>query len=62
MLPDVHTYDALPLFGVAVAGFAAEATPAAAAEPDGKQKVVEQVLGDASGDDGALIGCVICMF
>lgn len=55
LFPDVHTYDALPVFGIVFAAFATAAPTAL----EGKQKVVEHVLGDASGDDGALIGCVI---
>lgn len=73
LVPAEHTYDPLPLVGVAEM-----AASAAAAEPEGKEKAVGLPLippplpppppllvlllrapGEANGDDGALIGCVI---
>lgn len=74
MLPAAQTYDPLPLLGVVVAVAAlaaatAEAMAAAVAELEGRQNVVGllpllllfNAPGEASGEDGALIGCVICI-
>lgn len=76
LVPAEHTYDPLPLVGVADMA----ATAAAAAELEGRQKAVGlpeippplptppplllllfKAPGEAKGEDGALMGCVICI-